>query len=139
MRAAPALTAAMRNLFRAALVLVAILLFGCAHEKASTPQYAEFPKTASAAHPSPAPGTASESSPSQKLIVTPTEGLTGKVSKVNPNLRFVVLTFPIGQMPDLNRIMNLYRQGLKVGEIKITGPQRNDSIVADIKIGRAHV
>jgi hypothetical protein len=132
----------MRILCSAALVLVAIFLFGCVHEKTSTPQYAEIPRSALTT-PSPtlnpASGAPSEPSASQKLIVTPTEGLTGKVSRVNPNLRFVVLTFPIGQMPDVSRAMNLYRQGLKVAEVKITGPQRNDSIVADIITGDAEL
>ena|SRR5436190_2027653 len=130
----------MRKLSSAALLLVAIFLFGCAHEKTASAQYAEFSGTPAVAPnrtPSPTPSTAPEPASGQKLIVTPTDGLNGKVSKVNANLRFVVLTFPVGQMPDLNRRMNLYRQGLKVGEVNITGPQRNDSVVADVTAGEA--
>jgi hypothetical protein len=35
--------------------------------------------------------------------------------------------------------MNVYRRGLKVGEVKVTGPQRDDNIVADITAGEAAV
>jgi len=70
-------------------------------------------------------------------IVTPQESLEGKVAWQNSNLRFVVLTFPGGQMPGLGQRMAVFRQGLKVGEIKITGPQRDDSVVGDIVAGQA--
>jgi hypothetical protein len=56
---------------------------------------------------------------------------------VNAGARFVVLTFPIGQMPALERRLNVYRRGLKVGEVKITGPQRDDNTVADVLAGEA--
>jgi len=35
--------------------------------------------------------------------------------------------------------MNLYRGGLKVGEVKITGPQDDDNIVADLLTGDSEV
>jgi hypothetical protein len=35
--------------------------------------------------------------------------------------------------------MNLYRRGLKVGEVKVTGPAREDNIVADLVAGEAEV
>jgi hypothetical protein len=64
--------------------------------------------------------------------------LNGKVSAADVNLRFVVLTFPVGQMPALNQQLNIYRDGLKVGIVNVSGPQRDDSIVADIIMGEAH-
>jgi len=72
-------------------------------------------------------------------IVTPDRGLAGKVVRVNTQGRFVVLNFPIGQMPALEQAMNLYRGGLKTGEIRITGPQHDDNIVADVVAGDAAV
>jgi type IV secretory pathway VirB10-like protein len=74
-------------------------------------------------------------SPSQKLIVTPETGLIGKVETVNQNARYVVLTFPIGRLPAMEQRLIVYRSGLKVGEVKVTGPQIEDNVVADIVEG----
>lgn len=73
----------------------------------------------------------------EKMIVTAAEGLSGKVSSVNSELRFVVLTFPIGQMPAEHQLLYVFRNGLKIGELNVTGPARGDSTVADIVTGEA--
>jgi hypothetical protein len=73
------------------------------------------------------------------LIVTPGTLTKGKVVSVNPTARFVVLTFPIGGLPALEKRLNVYRSGLKVGEIKITGPQRDNNTVADIVTGECQI
>jgi len=83
------------------------------------------------------PGTTNAVSPHPSLIVTPGTGLTGKVTRVNSSGRFVVMTFPIGHLPTLDQPLSIYRQGLKVGELKVTGPQRDDSVVADLVAGDA--
>jgi hypothetical protein len=70
-------------------------------------------------------------------IVTPDNSLTAKVVSYNPAGRFVVLGFPVGQMPRLEQGLFLYRNGLKVGEVRITGPQRDNNIVADLVAGEA--
>jgi hypothetical protein len=71
----------------------------------------------------------------QKLIVTPETGLVGKVETANQSLRYVVLSFPIGHLPAIEQRLNVYRHGLKVGEVKVTGPQIEDNVVADIVEG----
>ena len=68
-------------------------------------------------------------------ILTPESGLAGKVMRVNQGGRFVVLNFPIGHLPSIEQRMNVYRLGLKTGEIKITGPQYDDNIVGDVIAG----
>ena len=40
-------------------------------------------------------------------------------------------------MAAVGQRLNVYRFGLKVGEIKVTGPQRDDNIVGDIVAGEA--
>ena len=90
----------------------------------------------------PAPKKQSETKPvkqqkSDGPIVTPETGLAGKVIVYNDPGRFVVLTFPIGRMPQIGSRLFVYRESLKVGEIKITGPQRDDNIVADLVTGEA--
>ncbi len=64
-------------------------------------------------------------------------GLHGTVSSANQNLKFVVLTFPIGQMAQPGQHLYVYRRGLRVGEISVTGPQRDDNTVADVIAGEA--
>ena len=80
-------------------------------------------------------GSAGTNSPNQKLIVTPGSSLVGKVAFVNTTARFVVLNFPIGHLPALEQRLNIYRSDLKVGEVKVTGPQYDDNIVADLLAG----
>lgn len=119
----------MRFVFCLASGVALLLVSGCARGKLHS------------AHISSAPGgrpvDASTAASDQKLIVTPQEGLEGKIAWVNSNLRFVVITFPVGQMPALDQRLNVYRRGLKVGEVRITGPQRDDSIVGDLVTGEA--
>ena len=76
-----------------------------------------------------------EKNSSKGLIVTPGGSLPGKVISVNPTARFAVLRFPIGQMPTVNQHVSVYRQGLKVAELKISGPQRDVHTVADVVAG----
>ena len=126
----------MRILSRLPILLVVMLLAGCIREQTEEPKYAEYGNLSTS--PSNASTPAADSS-GQKLIVTPASGLNGKVTSVNGNLRYVVLTFPIGQMPEVNRRMSLYRQGMKVGEVSVVGPQSRESIVADLTVGEAAV
>jgi hypothetical protein len=120
----------MRNLFWLAAVLVALVFAGCARKKTSESAYQSFAG---------APATKESETPTsaQVLMVKAAEGLNGKVSSANANAKFVVLTFPVGQMAEINQRLNVYRGELKVGEVKVTGPQGDDSIVADILVGGA--
>ena len=74
---------------------------------------------------------------SNTFLVTPDQSVNGRVTSVNEKLQFVVLTFPLGQLPPVDSRMNVFRKGAIVGEIKITGPQRDDNSVADIVFGDA--
>jgi len=61
--------------------------------------------------------------------------MSGKVVRTVSSGRFAVLNFPIGRMPTIEQRAEAYRQGLKVGDLRITGPQLDDNIVADILTG----
>ncbi len=123
-----------------ALGLAAIVLCGCAGKSNSAkPAFNENvpgPSLSPTAKviPPPAPSPAAET---PALIVTPESVLTGKVVVYNDAGRFVVLDFPIGHMPSVDQRLFIYRRGLKVGEVKITGPQRDHNIVADLSQGEA--
>jgi len=71
--------------------------------------------------------------------VTPLNEFSGRVASVNQNLRFVVVEFPLSQLPPIDQRMSVYRQGQKVGEAKITGPARDHNIAADLVAGEANV
>ena len=104
----------------AVIFLFALASSGCAHKK---PAHAATP-------PSPHEGTSA---------TAVKRSVAGIVSRVAPVGRFVVLTFPITQMPAVAERLVVYRQGTKVGEVRVSGPQRNNSIVADIVTGEPQV
>jgi hypothetical protein len=70
-------------------------------------------------------------------IVTPDTSLTGKVVKFNETARIVVLEFSILNMPAAGRQLFIYRNDLKVGEVKTTTWQKQEHIVADLINGEA--
>ena len=110
----------MKNNFLCVLLLTAGWAAGCASPK---------PRVIDSAQPAPTISTA---------VVTPDLSLTAKVLSVNAVGRFVVLNFPSGQLPALQSTMFLYRAGLKVAEIKITGPQDGNNTVGDLISGDAN-
>ncbi|MBI4658144.1 MAG: hypothetical protein HY735_04710 [Verrucomicrobia bacterium] len=71
--------------------------------------------------------------------VIPVQELKGKVAAVNANLRFVVIDFFLSPMPQFGQRLSVFRQGLKVGEVKISGPERSSNVAADIVAGEAQV
>ncbi len=70
-------------------------------------------------------------------IITPDTSLAAKVMSVNTVGRFVVLNFPGGLMPKVDQPLFLYRDGLKTAELRVTGPQYDNNIVADLVSGDA--
>ncbi len=118
----------MRSLLLTALLSV-VVVSGCAGKRTTAPQAIGLSGAA------PSGGLASD----QKIIVTPENALFGKVALVNPTGRFVVLNFPVGHLPVTEQHLNLYHRGLKVGEVRVTGPQQDDNIVADLVTGDASV
>ena len=109
-----------------ALLLAGMLVTGCSifHKSKKTP--------------APAPAVAPPPRTSQ-TVVTPDNSLSARVARYNADGRFVVLSFPVSQMPKLDQTLFVYRNGLKVAEVKVTGPQRDNNIVADLLSGDARV
>ncbi len=105
----------MKNFYLLTVLLVALLAIGCKHKSAP-------------AKPAAAPA---------KVVVTADVATGAKVVSVNAVGRFVVLSFPNGDLPKVQHPMFLYRAGLKVAAIKITGPQQGNNIVADLVSGEA--
>jgi hypothetical protein len=72
-----------------------------------------------------------------KPVMTPDWRPVGRVEMVNPEARFVVLSFRQG-VPAAGEVLNINHRGLKIGEVKVTGPQRDTDTVADIIAGDAY-
>jgi hypothetical protein len=109
----------MRLTIHLLLVAAAVVMAGCASNK--EPEFADVPSLPSAENP----------------VVKPAEALTGRVVSCNSVGGFAVLNFPVTKMPAVGQKLSLYRDGLKVGEVKVTGPQKDDNIVADLAKGEA--
>lgn len=114
------LASQMKSNFLFIILLVAVVASGCSSSKKHS-------------------ATAKPAVTSPKTIVTPDDSLAAKVVSVNTVGRFVVLDFPTGQLPKLQQTLFIYRAGLKTAEVKITGPQQEDNIVADLITGEAQV
>jgi len=112
-------------------LLIVLGLAGCSHKQESAVKPTPGATGAATSGGSTSPTTATN------LIVTPDGGLTGKVVSYNDAGRFVVLEFPVGHLPIPDQHLFVYRNGLKVGEVKVTTWQRDVYIVADLTNGEA--
>jgi hypothetical protein len=113
----------MKSLMPLTLVIAGMLAAGCLHHRPAP----------SAKRATPAPVV-------PQSIVTPDNSLTARVVSYNAAGRFVVLGFPVGQMPKSDQSFFLYRNGMKVGEVKIDSSKQYDNfIVADLVTGEAQV
>jgi hypothetical protein len=65
--------------------------------------------------------------------------LSGRIKSVNTKAGFVIVSFPLGKMPIIGQRLWIYRDGNRVGVIKITGPQMDFNIAADIIEGEAKI
>ena len=110
--------------------MLALALVGCTTAKQSDNQAMTYPN---------GPGSPNPGSKPPAVIVTPSNANVGRITSVNPGARFAVITFALGNVPAANRRLNVYRAGLKVGEIKITGPARDNNTVGDIIAGECQV
>ncbi|MGZ8920997.1 MAG: hypothetical protein ACXW32_02665 [Limisphaerales bacterium] len=69
--------------------------------------------------------------------VRPVNVLAGRVIAVRAPLRFVIIDFAGGRMPQLDQKLFLYRLDQKVAEVKISGPYLGTTVAADITAGDA--
>lgn len=105
------------------MVLAAILATGCSFGKKKTPQESAFSVGKTVVH--------------TNLVISSANTVVGRVASVNPQARFAVVSFPIGQLPANDTRLSLFRADKKVGEIKITGPAQDNLTVGDIIVGAA--
>jgi hypothetical protein len=120
---------------RFAVLLFAFLLAGCAMSTPDPTASAAQTKTARTSPAAVGRGQKAASKPE----VTLDEAVLGRVVSVDPALRFLVMDFPVRKLPVLEQRLNVYRNGQKVGEVKVTGPGRDTTIAGDIMVGEAQV
>jgi hypothetical protein len=121
---------------RFAVLFFAMLLAGCAMSKPDPAASAIQTKTDRSTKPT-AVGRGQKAA--SKPEVTLDEAVLGTVVSVDPALRFLVMDFPVRKLPVLEQRLNVYRNGQKVGEVKVTGPGRDTTIAGDIMVGEAQV
>jgi hypothetical protein len=121
---------------RFAVLFFAFLLAGCALSKPDPTASAAQSKTARTSKPAAIGGGPKVGS---KPEVTLDEAVRGTVVSVDPALRFLVMDFPVRKLPVLEQRLNVYRNGQKVGEVKVTGPGRDTTIAGDIMVGLVQV
>ena len=89
-------------------------------------------------------GCAGSGSPSAQIapaepVILPDDSAQGRIVTVNVPLRYVVIDFDIRHSPPLDQRLSVYREGLKVGEVKVTGPIMGNAAAGDIVAGQAAV
>ncbi len=127
------------------MLLAVVTWSGCATRHATPP-----PGTTSSAKPKRAAPTKAAkkppTSPDRTSSLTVTNGnqvitlanpVMGKVVSANSVSRFVVLDYSLSRLPALGDRLSIYRQGLKVGEVQVSGPVMNNNVVADLLKGDA--
>lgn len=131
-----------------AILFCVVLLAGCTQKDAPT-AYAPVPgpsRPSVALPPPPAveptvktnvPPPKTKTPAATPPILTPDTSMTGKVVTFNQTARIVVLEFPLTSMPGPERQLFIYRNDLKVGEVKTSRWQKGEHIVADLISGEA--
>lgn len=69
--------------------------------------------------------------------ITPVNILSGRVVMVNVPLRYVVIDFGVGRLPQPDQRLDVYRQGKKIGEVRISNQARMGNVAADIMLGES--
>jgi hypothetical protein len=152
----------MRISFYSVVFIATVLVAGCAHHQTVEPVFQPLigKTSTNAVSAAPAAKPAQQPvAPATKPTIQPTlqptankpansdsassitivQGLNGKIASANQDLKFVVITFPIGQMARVDQRLVVYREGNKVAELNVTGPEKDDSIVADIAAGEVKI
>lgn len=72
-------------------------------------------------------------------VLTPITPVQGRVVFLNEKLRFVLVDFTFHQLPQTGQRLGLYRGTTRIGEVRVSGPARGQTTVADVMSGEARV
>lgn len=73
------------------------------------------------------------------VITRPSTVTSGRIDWVNRKAGHIIASFPIGQVPPVDSRLSVYRNGLKVAELKVSLPQQNNLTAADIINGECQL
>src|SRR5579871_6612299 len=96
----------MKKISLLAMLLAMLMASGCSWFKYRGPGSEGYNKPSTSGQPA--------------AVVTPDLSLAAKVIVVNTTGRFVILSFPQGQMPKPQQTMFIYRSGVKVAQVTIS-------------------
>ena len=124
--------------FTSLVLLLATLSFGCASKskQPSSPFVGKSSEEKTATQPK--ESTSKKDKPVKPELV-PANEISGKVLLVNDNLRYVVIDFGFGRLPQQDQRLHVYRQGAKVAEVKVSGSPKVSNYAADIVTGTVQV
>lgn len=74
-----------------------------------------------------------------KPEILPSNEVSGKVVLINEGLRYIVVDFGFGRLPQPDQRLAVYRQGKKVAEVKISGNPKASNFAADVVMGAVQV
>ena len=111
------------------LLFAGVLLCGCKSNKQETGSAAGQPRKTVTATTVPGPG--------ERAVVRPVNAINGRIIAVRDALRFVVIDFGPGKMPQLDQRLWAYRLDQKVAELKVSGPYLGTTVAADVVAGEA--
>jgi len=72
---------------------------------------------------------------STNIVLTPNLKPVGRIAHVNKPGRFVVVNYTLGPIPRPDQRIFAYRNGLRIAELRVTGPEEDTNTVADILAG----
>ncbi len=73
----------------------------------------------------------------QDLVIAPATSAGGRVASVNAKGRFVVIVFPIGQVPAAGTRMSVFHGEARTGEVRVDQRTLDNLVVADLLSGGA--
>ena len=136
-------------------LLLLLALSGCRRETQPTPSPAPWsgrvrggvrpplPAAKAAVRPVPAPH--SPATPTNRVaipprpLVVPVIRCEGTVVFVNPQSRFVVIDFSFNPLPRPEQRLGLYRDGNRVGEVRVSSAAQASFVAADVLSGDAQL
>ena len=110
-------------------LLASLLGVGCTtapDARKATPPKKGDPKTGKTAPP-----TAPE--------ISPVNALSGRVMLVNGPLKYIVAEGTLGRLPAAEQMLHAYRDGQRVGEVRVSQQARGANFTADIVQGELRV
>lgn len=117
-------------------LLLALILggVGCAHPPGAKDATTTPSGKSKSAPPKSAPGQANS-----VPVIEPVSAFSGRVVLVNAPLKYIVVEGTLGRVPAADQMLNVYREGQKVGVVVVSSQSRGANFAADLTQGEVRV